>query len=74
MPEMSDQSPGLPGDLVVIAVHELGGHEQLGEIVEVLGEGVQTHYRVRWDDDRESVFFPGPDATIRRTHHRHGEP
>jgi len=66
MSELSDQGPGLPGDLVVIAAHELGGPEQLVEIVEVVGEGVHTHYRVRWEDGHESIFFPGADATIRR--------
>ncbi|HWB22077.1 MAG TPA: DUF1918 domain-containing protein [Gaiellaceae bacterium] len=68
MPESIDQEPGRPGDLVVIAAHTLGGHELVAEIVEALGEGAHTHYRVRWEDDHESIFFLGPDATIRRAH------
>jgi hypothetical protein len=68
--QRSDDGPGAPGDLVVIGAHQLGGHEQLAEIIGVLGEGVHTHYRVRWEDGHESVFFLGPDATIRRAHAR----
>ncbi len=71
-PAGSVNAPAQPGDLLVIAPHEVGGHEQLAEIIGVLGEGIHTHYRVRWEDGRESIFFLGPDATIRRaqTHHR----
>jgi Domain of unknown function (DUF1918) len=29
-----------------------------GEIVEVLDAGEHEHYRVRWDDGRESVYYP----------------
>lgn len=50
----------------MVGAHKLGGHEQLAEIVDVLGEGEHTHYRVRWEDGRESIFFLGPDASIRR--------
>jgi hypothetical protein len=56
---------GHTGDVVVISGHRVGEHERLGEILEVLGEGEHVHYRVRWDDGAESVFYPGSDATIR---------
>jgi hypothetical protein len=58
------------GDVVVIAGHHVGEHERLGEILEVLGEADHTHYRVRWDDGSESVFYPGSDATIHPAHKR----
>jgi Domain of unknown function (DUF1918) len=57
------------GDVVVVESHHVGGERRLGEIVEVLGEGEREHYRVRWEDDRETIFYPGSsDATIE--HHR----
>lgn len=61
---------GQTGDVVVISGHHTGEHERLGEILEVLGEADHAHYRVRWDDDTESIFYPGSDASIRRTHTR----
>ncbi len=63
-----DIHSGRTGDVVVISGHRVGEHERLGEILEVLGEAGHAHYRVRWDDDSESVFYPGSDATIRRAH------
>ena len=47
------------GDLIVIAGHHVGESERIAEILEVLGERPNERYRVRWDDDRESVYFPG---------------
>ena len=35
------------------------------EILEVLGEPGHEHFRVRWEDGHESIFFPGEDAVIR---------
>lgn len=29
-----------------------------GQVVEILGEAGHEHYRVRWDERHESVFFP----------------
>jgi uncharacterized protein DUF1918 len=53
------------GDLVAVHGHHLGESERLGEILEVLGGPDRIHFRVRWEDERESVFYPGSDATIR---------
>ena len=53
------------GDFVEIHGHRLGEHARFGEILEVLGTSEHEHYRVRWDDDRESIFVPGSDALIR---------
>jgi len=66
--DAADSTYGRPGDLIVISAHRSGGHEQVAEITEVIGEGAHTHYRVRWDEEHESIYFPGPDATIRRAH------
>lgn len=59
------------GDLVIIAAHRVGEREQLGEILEVFA-GQRPHYRVRWEDGHESLFFPSSDATVRRSSHRRG--
>jgi hypothetical protein len=64
MPSHTTFEAPAPGDLVVIAAHRVGELEQLGEILEVLPAS-QPHYRVRWEDGHESIFFPGADATIR---------
>ena len=56
-----------PGDVVVIEGHHVGEGRRAGEILEVLGETGYEHYRVRWEDGRETVFYPSSDATIR--HH-----
>lgn len=55
-----------PGDVVTIEGHHVGEGRRSGEILEVLGEPGHEHYRVRWEDDRETVFYPSSDATVRR--------
>lgn len=62
---------GRPGDVVVISGHRVGDRERLGEILEVLGTAEHVHYRVRWDDEAESIFYPGSDVTIRPSTGRH---
>jgi hypothetical protein len=53
------------GDLVVVEGHRVGERQRIGEILEILGDPGHEHYRVRWDDDHESVFYPSGDATIK---------
>jgi hypothetical protein len=71
---MDKTKPAQVGDLIVITGHRVGEAEQIGEILEVLGEPPDERYRVRWGDDHESVFYPGSDATIRRATHRRPVP
>ena len=54
-----------PGDVVAISGRAVGDTPRLGEIVEVLGGAEHEHYRVRWEDEHESIFYPGNDAVIR---------
>ena len=54
-----------PGEVVEIHEHRLGEKGRTGEILEVLGEPGHEHYRVRWDDGHESIFYPSSDATVR---------
>lgn len=37
-----------------------------GEIVEVLGESGHERYRVRWEDQHESIVFPADGVTVVR--------
>ena len=53
------------GDVVVVSGHRLGEPERKGEILEVLGDPQAPHFRVRWEDERQSVFYPGPDTTVK---------
>lgn len=55
------------GDVVVLDPRHLGSGRRLGEIVEVLGAPEHERYRVRWDDEHESIFYPqSSDARIVR--------
>jgi hypothetical protein len=54
------------GDEIVIESHQTGSPEREGEILEIMEEGGVVHYRVRWDDGRETIFFPSSDAHIVR--------
>ena len=56
----------MPGDMLVIEGHRVGEARRTGEILEVIGEPGRLHYRVRWDDGHESLYYPeSGDATIR---------
>jgi hypothetical protein len=52
------------GDRIVIETATLDARRRSGEVIEVIGQGEREHYRVRWLDGHESVFFPGPDARV----------
>ena len=55
------------GDWIVIASNRVGEPVREGEVVEVPHADGSPPYRVRWtDSDRTTLFFPGPDALIRR--------
>ena len=53
------------GDVVEITGHSVGDQPRSAEVIEILGSGEREHYRVRWEDGHESVFFPGEDAVVR---------
>jgi len=60
---------GLPagvGDKIEITGHAVGDTARNGEIIEVLGEPGHEHFRVRWEDGHESIYFPAEDAVISR--------
>jgi len=54
-----------PGDW--LAVHQIGGGPpRRGQILEVLGRPGHEHYRVRWDEQHESIHFPSEGTSIER--------
>lgn len=59
------------GDRIVIHGHHIGEPDRDAEIVEVRGEGGDPPFVVRWGDDgHQSLFFPGPDASVEHYEHR----
>lgn len=54
-----------PGAVVEIHGHHLGEPARTGQVLEVLGEAGHEHFRVRWEDGRESIFYPSNDAVVR---------
>lgn len=54
------------GDHFVIKKRKLGRSRRRGEVIEILGSlfSARQHFRVRWDDGHESIYIPGPGATI----------
>ncbi len=41
-----------------------------GQILEVLGRRGHEHYRVRWDEQHESILFPADGVTVTPGHPR----
>jgi hypothetical protein len=52
------------GDQIVIETAVLDTPRRRGEVIEVIGAGEREHYRVRWQDGHESIYFPGPDCRV----------
>jgi hypothetical protein len=49
---------GKVGDRVSMESERAGQSAREGVIVEVLGADEGAHYRVRWDDGHETIFYP----------------
>ena len=52
------------GDRITIDSNRVGGGQRRGEVVDIIAGAAGLHYRVRWDDGRETTFFPSSDATV----------
>jgi Ala-tRNA(Pro) deacylase len=57
-------------DVIEVNGRRVGDKRRTGEILEVLGTPGHAHYRVRWDDEHESLFYPAGDTRIRSSAHR----
>jgi hypothetical protein len=51
-------------DRIWVDSHAVHGTRRAGEIVEVLGQPDRPRYRVRWEDGRETIIYPGSDALV----------
>jgi hypothetical protein len=58
--------PVRAGDQIVVAGHSVGAAQRTAVILEVLGEPGHQRFRVRWEDDHESILSPGDDAVVQR--------
>lgn len=56
------------GDVVTVDGRRVGDPGRWGEILEISGEPGHEHIRVRWEDGRESVLYPGGNVRIRPRH------
>ncbi|HWS47033.1 MAG TPA: DUF1918 domain-containing protein [Acidimicrobiia bacterium] len=54
------------GDEIVVDSLHTGEPRREGEILEVLDSGGVVHFRVRWDDGHESIFYPSSTAHVVR--------
>lgn len=52
------------GDDIIVEPATVDSPRRHGRVVEVIGVGDGEHYRVRWQDGHESVYFPGADAHV----------
>ena len=55
------------GARIVVEGNKVGQGRREGEVVEVMATPEPTHYRVRWSDGHESIFFPSSDARVETT-------
>ena len=58
-----------PGDRLHLPSEQVGEAERTGVIVEILGEA-EDHpfYKVRWEDDHETIVSPSPEARVEVKH------
>jgi hypothetical protein len=51
------------GDRIVVESPHVGQSRREGEVLEVV-RGEREHYRVRWYDGHESIYFPSSDCRV----------
>jgi hypothetical protein len=63
MTEHQQHAPPRVGDWIEVNAIG-GGPSRSGMIVEVLGREGHEHYRVRWDEEHESIHFPAQGTRV----------
>jgi Domain of unknown function (DUF1918) len=53
-------------DLIEVNPTHVGESPRLGQILEVFGSAGHEHYRVRWEDDRVTLFYPSAGSAVIR--------
>lgn len=56
--------PWTAGSTIHVDSPTVGHAPRAGSIIEAIGEQGAIHYRVRWNDGRESIYYPGPDGHV----------
>lgn len=68
MTRMESSATAQVGDVIEArGIH--GEPARRGEIVEVIGDPGHVRFRVRWDEEHESIVFPADGVTVE---HRQG--
>jgi Domain of unknown function (DUF1918) len=62
------------GDELIVKGAHVGDHERKGVITEVHGTEDAPPYVVRWEDGRESSFFPSSDCVVRHIPKQRSKP
>jgi hypothetical protein len=52
------------GDEIVVDGVHTGEPKREGEILEIIDRTDVVHYRVRWDDGHETLFYPGSTTHV----------
>ena len=65
------ESKWKPGDVLIVEGRNISVPPRKGEVLKVLGEASHPHFEVRWDDGRETIFYPAHDVTIHHPHREH---
>jgi hypothetical protein len=52
------------GDRLIVEGRHVGVGRRSGQVVEVIGQPGDAHYRVRWEDGHETVMFPSTDCVV----------
>jgi len=60
------------GDELTVKGRHQGDEDRHGKIIEIHGQDGAPPYRVRWQDDHESVFFPTSGTVVE--HHPAARP
>ncbi len=60
-------APIAVGDVIEVDGRRVGDTPRKGEVLDVLGAPEHAHYRVRWDDEHETLFYPAGNTRIRTT-------
>lgn len=58
-----ESRPPREGDWIEVHVRA-GEPPRRGFVLEILGKPGHEHYRVRWDEEHEAIFYPAEDARI----------
>jgi hypothetical protein len=58
------------GDNIVVDSTRTDQPRRTGTVLEVIERGEVRHYRIRWSDGHESIFFPSSDTHLARASSR----